>query len=550
MELSIEPDRILISSDGYLSELHQLLKQKPGEITDLSNWKQYRSDKLISLALFDPKKVKSGLSPMSGLPMMMAQNLIKKNESLDSIFASVGLQLLPPAGLFDLTLNSHNLSWLEQTQTDVLNQIEDMKSKSTGLTYLQLLLGKINIQKKVQEDLRENSDGDIGQLSMTIELDSEFKKSVELSIRELMEKFFSIGLSENTSGAGIALQKVEEKLDSAPFKYWPQYKESKLKSFNEDLDQFFKPAWIEGPFAVSIDELLLASEQDGDQIVLQLRAKGQNIDNVGSEQVKIRVTGVYDQQENNLLDEVKCGQNKSQNEAFFSRWGGMRTAYVDNKKVNYTELEVRHPIKLKKEVNFSQVKSLKGLIELNLATATQSKEFAKTDKNKIVNEYDTRILFKPSEQDTLSYTISGDGRKILAVRALNKNKDYLSRMSRSSMGNLFNSGQSVTQKFYGKIAFIEVIYVTQFQQIDYPFTIAKFPPYPSDTQWKYELEFAKISSIKLWNKSYQDLEAISFDNEKNWNGEMQASWHNGPLNLALYGLKTNKHWGTTGQLMI
>ncbi|MCW8930423.1 MAG: hypothetical protein OQL19_09320 [Gammaproteobacteria bacterium] len=560
MELSIEHERILVSSDGYLGDLHQLLKQESGNITDLSNWKEYRSDKLISLAFFDPTKAlnqgndKTGGSPMSGLPMMMAQNLIKKNESVDSLYASVGLQLLPPAALFDLTLNSDNQSWLDQTQNSLMEQIEELKSKSSGLANLQLLLEKITFQKNVQQDLRENSQGDIGQLSMMVEMDSEFKKSIELAIRELTERFLSLSfggdssaLTSTNSSAGIT-----EKLDKAPQKYWPQYNKSKFKPFNEELDQFFKPVWIDGPFAISIDELLLESHDEGDQVLLQLRGKGQNIDNVGNKQAKIRVTEVSDQQGENVLAKLACGQPSILDDGFFTSWGGLRTAYLGDKKVNYNELEVRQKIKLKKGVKFSQVKILKGQVELNLATQTQSKEIAKSNENIVITDYETRILFTPSAPDSLSYTISGDENKILAVRALNKNRDYLSSMSRSSMDNLFGSGVSVSQQYQGEIAFIEVVYATKYEKIEYPFEISKFPPYPSDDQWKYELEFAQLSSIKIWNEKYQDIEPLNMeqDSANNWNGEMQASWSDGPLNLTLYGLKTSKHFGTSGQLHI
>ena len=547
MELSVEPERILISSDGYLDDLHQLLKQQAGTMTDLSDWKAYRSEKLISLAFFDPKRlnsnnVKSG--PASSLPMMLTQDLIKKNQPADSLYASLGLQLIPPAGLLDVTINSQNKAWLNSTQSELLKQIEEMKSKSIGLNSLQRLLDKLTLEKVLPT---ENSEGQTGQLSMTLELDREFKKSIELSLRELSEKFFSVGLGGGVSGSNQ--KQVGEKIDTAPLKYWPQYNQSKFKPFNEDYDQFFKPAWIEGPFAISLDELLLESHEEGDQVVLQLRGKAQNIDNIGNKQAKIRITEVNDEQGQNVLAAVKCGQPTS-DDAYFSSLGGLRTAYVNNKEVTYNELEVRQKVKLQQGIKFKHVKNMQGVIELNLATQTQSKEVAKTEQNLVIAEYGTRLLFKPSSIDSLSYTLSGNENKILAVRALNGNKDYLSRMSRSSMGNLFGGGLSIAEKYYGQIAFIEVVYATRFEAVTYPFTISKFPPYPSQDHWKYELEFAKLSSIKSWNEKNQDVEPLSLVQENNWNGDMQASWHEGPFNLALYALKTNKHFATSGLLMI
>lgn len=562
MELSIEPERILISTYGHLNELHQLLSLSPGKVTDLNNWQQYQHDKLASLAFFKHGNYKAeklqsqnnkpepkALST-SGLTTTMAQNLINKNESMDSLFASVGLQLLPPSGLFDVTLNSKNQLWLKQTQGELLQQLENMKQQSSGLLNLQQLLSKVALQQNVQPDLQENSEGDIGQLSMTIEVDSEFRQSLEPSVKELLEMIFSPNLSAFGKESSTKAQSdIQEKLDFAPMKFWPQYKQSELKPFNEALDNFFKPAWIKGPFAIAIDELLLESHQDGDQVILQLRGKAQNIDNVGRQQATLTVTEVNDQQGKNLLDKMKCSQSASDDE-FFTRRGGLRRAFHGDKEISYSELEVRQKVKLKPGIKFSQVNSLTGVIELNLATQTQSRQFAKTAQNKIMTEYDSRILFKPTAADTLSYVIADNEKKVLSVRALNKTKQYLSRISRSSISNLFGHGHSVTEKYQGEIAFIEVVHAAQLMKINYPITISKFPPYPLEDQWKYELEMVKLSSVASWLKNYQDLEPLNLTQESSLNGEVQATWHNGPLNLALYALKTSKNRGTTGQLMI
>ncbi|MCP3851874.1 MAG: hypothetical protein GY694_16815 [Gammaproteobacteria bacterium] len=562
MEISIEPERILMSTDGYLSDLHQILKQEPGHAIDLANWKEYRSDKLVSIGFFDPKSLtaqKSAIKTKSaGLPMLMAEGLIKKNQSINSLYAGVGLQLLPPAGVLDITINSTNQAWLDKVQGQLLTHIENMKTQSLGLHHLQSLLGKVTLQKNVITDLKESSESQVGQLSVNVILDSEFKESFELSIYELSEKFLSTALGTTAKGMQIPSNATSvEKIDAQPQKYWSQYEPSKLKPFNETLDQFFKPVWIEGPFALSIDELLLASDSLGDQVLLKLRGKAQNIDNVGSSQAKIVVTAANDEQGKNLLAKAKCGESMSQ-EAFFTRFVGSRTAYIDGQPVHYNEMDVQQQVRLRKGVKFSSLKSLQGQIELNLATQTKTKEVIKTDKNTVIAEYNTRLLFSPSAPNSLSFAMSGDIEKVLAVRALNKNKDYLARVSSSSMGSFFDLGsgsgtsKSVTHQYQGNIAFIEVVYATKSEKVSYPFNLSKFPPYPSENAWKYNLEFAKLSSTKSWNEQYQDLEPLNIEETANqsWYGDRQASWHDGPFNIGLYGLKTNKHFATSGTLLI
>jgi len=560
LEISIEPERILMSTDGHLNDLHQILKQAPGNAIELANWKEYRSDKLISFGFFDPKSLTSPKSSKktAGLPMMIAGELVKKNQPIGSLYAGIGLQLLPPAGVLDVTINSSNQAWLDKVQGQLLTQVEEMKAQSLGLLHLESLLKKVTLQKNVVADLNKGSETQIGQLSINVILDNEFKKTFVLSIHELSEKFLSAGLGiptevlQSHSNANSA-----EKIDAHPQKYWPQYKSSTLKAFDESLDQFFKPAWIEGPFALSIDELLLESDSEGDQVLLKLSGKAQNIDNVGSSQTKVVITAANDAQGKNLLAKAKCGEPISQ-EALFTRFGGSRTAYIDGKPVYYNEMDVQQQVKLRKGVKFSSLKSLQGQIELNLATQTKTKEVPKTNKNTVIAIHGTRLLISPSAPDSLSFTMNGDIEKILAVRALNKNKDYLSRVSSSSMGNFFTLGsgsetsKSVTHQYQGTIAFIEVVYATESEMVSYPFSLSKFPPYPSENAWKYNLEFAKLSSTKSWNEQYQDLEPLNVEEtvNQNWYGNLQASWHDGPFNLGLYKLKTNKHFGTSGTLMI
>lgn len=548
MEVAIEAQRILISSDGYLQELQQILSEKTASektTIDLSQWQLYRQNKLLSLAVFVPEEAKSKhavklQSPYAGaaLPLMMAQGMIRNNAPMDSVFASIALQWLPSSALLDVTFNSRTQSWLQQSHKELSKQLQAMQDKSAGLTHLQVLLNKIGLQQKTQANN--------GQLIMTLVLDNDFKQSLEQSVGELAARFFSLESSSSLYDA--TEQNVTQRLDENPLKFRSQYAIDQLPAFNEALDKFFQPAWIEGPFALAIDELLLESHEDGDQLILQLRGKAQNIENIADKQVKIRIDAVQDKAGENLMLAANCGQTAET--AYFNSLGGQRTAFINNKAVHYNELEVRRKVKLKKGIGFSQVVSLSGEIELNIATRTQSLAFAKIAENLLVNEYDTRLLFKPSNKDTIAYTLSGEQDKVLVVRALNDKKQYLSRISRSSMDNLLGTGSSVTEKYQGEIAYIEVVYATQQETMTYPFLMSKFPPYPTDNQWKYEHEAVTLSSLANWNKKYQGLEAVNMTPENKWNGALQAQWHNGPLNIALFGLRTSKYWGTKGLLVI
>ena len=64
---------------------------------------------------------------------MMAQTMVKKNQSLDSLYASLGLQFLPPAGLINFSLNSEDQDWLQTTVSKLEQQLAELQDNGAGL---------------------------------------------------------------------------------------------------------------------------------------------------------------------------------------------------------------------------------------------------------------------------------------------------------------------------------------------------------------------------------------------------------------------------------
>ena len=525
-EVAIEPNRILIAADGHLDDLRALLEKPAGNNTDLNRWSEYRGDKLLSMALFKPEQ---GSQLTSGLSSMMARGLVQKNKALDSLFAGIGTQLVPPAGLVDVRLNSNDDAWLEKTGAAVNSQLVQMKTQTQGVESLQLLLDKVSVSDRS------------GQLSLALQLDGEIRQSIETSLKDLATQMLSFGATTDTATAG-----AQEKIDTQAIQYLAQLQSGQMDDYNEQLDQFFKPSWVGGPFAVAVEELLV--EQD--QIVLQLHAKGQNIANMGSHQASLKVIAVNDKQGNNVLQQQKCGRPLEQTTTLFSSWGGIKTGYVNNQSVQYSEIEARSKATIKAGVKFTEIESLQADIELHLPTRTEAEVFARPQQNKLLNVHDTRVLFRPVSGNTLSYTISGDEKHILTIRALNSKKQPLSRSSSSSMSSLWGSGRSVSQSYQGEIAFVEVVYASELETLNYPVTIKRFPPYYSENRWHYDPTSIKILSLQQWQERYDDLPAMHSAADNIGLGQALAQWHKGPFNLALYGLQSSKHWGTRGQLHI
>ena len=525
-EVLIEPDRIIISTDGELDNMLEILAKTAEQQTDLSGWDNYRSDKLLALALFKPAQ---GSELTSGLMSVIAKDIAHKNPAVKSLFAGLGVQLLPAAGRVDIRLNSLDQKWLADMHTAFLQQIQALKKKSKGLNSVRTLLNKISMEQNKE------------QLAVNLLLDKELKSSIQLSVNDFIDTFFSVDTQQEKEPKALLAEKINDK----PVQYRAQLDKNQLPSYKPQYDQFFKPIWQQGPFALSIEELLL----ENDQIVLQLRGKGQNIDNAGNKLARIRILAVEDEQGNNVMANAACHKTTALDD-YFSYSGFAKRAFVKNKQITYHELELRKKIRLKKGLDFSTVRTLKAEIDLNLPTRTEIVSFAKPAMNKVISKYATRILFKPSADDVLNYIISGNEQRVLAVRALNKKHQYLSNASVSSMTNIFGAGRSVTQNVQGHIAFIEVVYASAVEHLVYPLSMSQFPPYAQDGEWKYPLEAVKLSSRANWNSLYQDYPSITLETQNSWYGKPQATWHDGPFNLGLYALKTNRHFGTSGRILL
>jgi hypothetical protein len=554
IELLMDSERILMTTDGYLNDLHLLLTQDSETVTDLNNWQHYRQDKLISFALFKPQNIVSQelvsdnqwINKIDEL-MILAQEVLQNNSSMDTFFAGVGLQLLPPAMILNVSLRSQKTEWLVQTEEKLLQQLENIKTQSIGLDKVQRLVTNIIFQQSIEENLTEKESDNINQLSISLAVEGEIKQSIGITIHELIGRFLTP--SETDLQAKITIiTEQDTQIDQKPLVFWPQYSSDKLVAFNQTLDPYYYPIWTEGPFALAMEDLLLESNEQGDQVVLQLHGKGQNIDNIAYQQAKLIVTEVVDKQDNNLLNQIMCTssvQNESvQNEGFFTELEQL----ITQQNTPHREIEIHQKIKLKRGVEFSQVNSIEGIIELTLATHTQTKEFAKTVENKVIDLYDSHILFKQSADNILAYTISGQEKNVLLIRALNSDKEYLTIIQRFSKPNKWLKGLSEVHKYQGDIAFIEVVYAIELEHINYPFVLTELPPYPSKDRWSYKLEFSKISSITQWDNKYQSQEALAITSiNSEWIG---ATWHDGPLNLAVLDMITDPYWGTTGKLLI
>ena len=101
-----------------------------------------------------------------------------------------------------------------------------------------------------------------------------------------------------------------------------------------------------------------------------------------------------------------------------------------------------------------------------------------------------RVSFNESADSSLRYQVSGDTRRLLAVRALNERGQILESGSASWSDVWFGSGVNASVDFYGKVAAAEVVLAESLEPVRYAFRLpgafpeidagAAFPAPPLD----------------------------------------------------------------------
>jgi len=223
------------------------------------------------------------------------------------------------------------------------------------------------------------------------------------------------------------------------------------------------------------------------------------------------------------------------------------STYKDGEFQYFRQADAKKAFRTTPNVNLNDIATIGGEITLNLAVTTETRILSAPFKDQVIEDGDVRIQFKPSESDTLSYNISGDESRILAVRGLNKDKKHLSFSGGSSSGRFMGKGKSVDNSYQGQVKFVEVVLVKKSEQIKYPFSLTQTSP-QHETGYPQPTPAIKPYSLKKFDQEFSQQNPPVPKEENNWWGEPNANSHAGPFSLKLFQLQASKHWGLRGTL--
>ena len=461
--LHVQNDRIILSGPELMPVLLKRFSEKARAGVSLTKWRQFRKDKAAAGAMMSPKEAKKGATD---LPSALLLGAIS-NQPLNEIYAGAVVSMLPSPGFtFLIDAHSSKSGWPLEVKTKYDTWLSETVSELKDMPILASLFQTLKVQV----------DGNILHFSTVA------NKTTLDNLEKVPGEFLKMLLSGAFDGAEDAGPASAEQVvkDSEIEKYAPRFDFSSVQPF-EEKGVFYKPDYVVGPFGVRLKRIGLLATDDS-IIELKVNVEGKGFENLSGESMRksdespvanLLVTAVEDKDGNNLLREELCG--KTRNLVASSLAVSRDKEYIDGKLISKSlKISGDKSVRLKQLVLLSQVAKIKGKIVIRAATQTSVKTLKRPFAKKTIETSKVRMYLKKSNLSTVKYNLSGDMSRILAVRAKNSKGQYLA--GDSSSVSSYEGIKTVSKRFKGKVASIEVVVAEQMKSADYPFEINQIAP--------------------------------------------------------------------------
>jgi hypothetical protein len=320
-----------------------------------------------------------------------------------------------------------------------------------------------------------------------------------------------------------------ERIDENPLRFMPAIDSNALPPYQAEPPFLAEADTVSGPFGIFLSAVELASETDGG---LQLTVSGvhRGIPNLGAgkKRVQLYIEQVTDADGNELLREETCGKERNSLPADLDSPGFNNSAKGEK------------TVRLKAGVRHADVQRIAGRVDLLLPVQTETLKLEAIDNETSVDRDGLRVALQRSADDTLSYKVYGDVRRLLAVRGLNAAGQPLSPTSSMSGGFLFGEGSSVSQSFAGKVVAAELVLATRDVKKSFPFVLNSVRPTPSNRESKHDAVNIEAYSLAQLAQEFNAAPLLP-DEAADWLAESAT----GPFRLALtrldksmFGLRT------------
>jgi len=522
--VSITPDRIIVSDPGHINKVTGRLDSNANASVDLGRWKEYRSSRLSSLALFKPQDSDKIATGAAGMMLAGAKS---RMDPVSSMFAGGSVKLLPPGLEIDIALNSQRQDWVEKTSQEWVTAVSKYRERMAKMVpSTASLFDSLVIEPNP------------GWLKAQFRLDKNLVDNARAVLSDILGELFSFRSSPGKGGGGA----VKDVIDQNPKKYVSGFSLNNLTNYNFSPGMGDEPLWTGGPFALDVDSVAL---NDDGLVEIALNARGLDLVNNTSDapSAMLYVTKALDGEGKDVLRKEPCGRVRNDQGAPFSE-GFESVTYINNKPVKQTKSTANKTIRLARGARVEDLKSLHGRISVSLPTKVETVTLKAPLDNLSLERDGVRIKFKPIGKSMIEYTVSGDKSRLLEVRGLNKDSKPLQSGGGMSMDSFFGSGKSVSKEYRGEVRFVEVILAADRKSRDYLFTLGRLF---HDTGEEYVVKTrpVKLSSAKKFRARYGRSKSMSPVADDGFLKNSVAEFHSGPVNLGVYNLSAGKFFGAS-----
>jgi len=471
----------LIFSDN-LKQVDTLLSRMANKAEadiDLKLWREYRSGKLASFALYNPEHVGKSLGGMNGY---IARGVHKKNTEIRAVFASLDLSYLTPG----VHLNGQviaNQDWAKKYALEGQSKIAETKLAASD--YSQVLVNLLNTLQ-----VADDKDALVIDLVVT---QNDIEKIPE-AMSEVLSSVFSFGSTNGDAKEKIA----DESINETPWDYANNKKLTLLPAFKVGTFSGI-PAVTNGPFAINMDRVSIGKESGLIELDLKALMSIEKIDGFWSESkanLSLTIDSIVGANQQELLKDERCDKK-------LPRFATKNQQAAEGFHGNNDHAYVSKTIRLTPEAKFNQIKEIKGSLRLH-APVGVSLINVDFQKGKGFKGDNVEFLITKTQQQTATYKRKGKTENILEVRALNHKGQVL------DFSSSFGNDDSMAATYRGDIAKLQLVIVDKWLDKKIDFTVKsenllkgkpaqqyKISSLPSSASKKHINKFSSVNFAEL-----------------------------------------------------
>lgn len=512
------PDWVVVAAADRFDALWSRLEQRATPPAQVDTWLSLADKQLLTAGIFNPQAISKAADGIAGMMLAAAGEAASP---ADGLYLGVSPTLMPPGASLQGTIASADAGFLDTVESAATSWLAETKSSAADMSPDVIpIIDRIFV-------LREG-----GNLTAGVSLDTNFGDELGKLVGAVAGQAFQVSMQ----GSGP----MEEQVKESPMTF-ANVTAAQIGDFDQYGDAFFDPQWQDGPFAIGVSRLV--SDSDG-QLLVTLRGEGRGLPNVGerSALVRFRVTDALDSSGASILPEQSCGPIRN-------------TQWIDDNHVSMgsyfqgTDISFYPSVSMEKELLLAvhtdpgDIQAIQGEIEFFLPTQVKRVVVDSPSAADVIEADDVRISFKAASESGIDYQLSGDRKRLLAVRALNDRGQVLESGSSSRSDVWFGSGENVSIDYYGTVAAAEVILAETLEPVRYRFRLpGAYPAIDADNLvMERPVEVATASALS--RSMSAPAPAVTFDYM-----QPMSTTSAGPALLSLGQMQASSFMGLTAQM--